>query len=369
MVTDKARKINWLILVSGSLSIFLFGSFNKDDFGYASGALTSFHLQDAHRACGPPSHIRVSGNYEKQDLSRGEGYKEMKWISGGSFQMGSDDFEDSKPVHAVTVNGFWMDEHEVTNAQFEKFVKATGYTTVAERPLNPKDYPGVPVEKLVPGSAVFVAPAHKVSLHDPLQWWEYRAGANWSHPLGSSSTIVGREKEPVVQICYEDAAAYAKWAGKRLPTEAEWEFAARGGRKKSKYYWGNELKPDGKWVANIFQGSFPDHNVVEDGYNAVAPVKSFPANPYGLYDMEGNVWEWCADLYQPDYYKNSPSKNPRGPDSSYDPEEPGTIKHVQRGGSFLCSDDYCIRYKAASRGKGETGSASNNLGFRCVKDR
>ena len=369
MVTGKARKIKWLILISSGLSVFLFGSFNKIESGYKSIAMPSFHLEDRHKACGPPSHVPVSGNYGIQDLSRNEGSTEMKWVPGGTFQMGSDDFDDSKPVHAVTVNGFWMDEHEVTNAQFDKFVKATGYITVAERPLNPKDYPGVPVEKLVPGSAVFVAPTHKVSLNDPLQWWEYRAGANWRHPLGPSSTIRAREKEPVVQICYEDAAAYAKWAGKRLPTEAEWEFAAWGGRKKNKYYWGNELKPDGKWVANIFQGSFPDHNTVDDGYKTVASVKSFPANPYGLYDMEGNVWEWCADLYRPDYYKISPAKNPHGPDNSYDPDEPGTIKHVQRGGSFLCSDDYCIRYKAASRGKGETSSASNNLGFRCVKDK
>jgi formylglycine-generating enzyme required for sulfatase activity len=295
--------------------------------------------------------------------------EEMKWIPGGTYQMGSDDFADSKPVHAITVDGFWMDEHEVTNAQFEKFIKVTGYTTVAERPLNPQDYPGVPVEKLVPGSAVFTPPTHKVSLDDPLQWWTYVNGANWRHPYGGQSSVVAKDNEPVVQVCYEDAAAYARWAGKRLPTEAEWEFAARGGKKASVYYWGSELKPGGKWAANIFQGSFPDHNALEDGYNAVAPVKSFSANAYGLYDMEGNVWEWCSDLYRPDYYKNSPQKNPQGPNDSFDPDEPGVIKHVQRGGSFLCSDDYCIRYKAGSRGKGETSSASNNLGFRCVRDK
>ena len=291
----------------------------------------------------------------------------MKLIHGGSYAMGSEDFEDSKPVHRVQVNDFWMDEHEVTNAQFEMFVKATGYTTVAERPLDPADYPGVPLENLVPGSAVFTPPSKKVSLDDPMQWWSYVPGANWRHPLGPSSTITGKENEPVVQVCYTDAEAYAKWAGKRLPTEAEWEYAARAGKKNATYYWGNELKPGGKWMANIFQGSFPDHNIIEDRFQTTAPAESFPANAFGLYDMEGNVWEWCSDLYRPDYYQRSKTDNPRGPADSYDPDEPGTIKHVQRGGSFLCSDDYCIRYKAGSRGKGETGSASNNLGFRCVK--
>lgn len=296
------------------------------------------------------------------------GNAEMVFICGGQFQMGSNEFEDSKPVHAVTVHPFLMDEHEVTNAQFEKFVQATGYITIAEKPLNAKDYPGVAADKLVPGSAVFTPPDHPVSLEDPLVWWIYVNGASWKHPKGSASNITGKEREPVVQVCYEDALAYCKWAGKRLPTEAEWEFAARCGRPAGKYYWGNDLKPKGKWVANIYQGSFPDHNTKEDGFEGVAPVKSFPPNSYGLYDMDGNVWEWCNDLYRPDYYENSPGKNPQGPPNSYDPEEPDMVKHVQRGGSFICSDQYCIRYKAGSRGKGETSSAGNNLGFRCVKD-
>lgn len=283
---------------------------------------------------------------------------EMVLIPGGTFQMGTDDFPDAKPIHAVTVGDFYMDEHEVTNAQFEKFAKATGYLTVSEKPLSPADYPGVPAEKLAPGSAVFAPPSHKVSLDDPMQWWQYLQGADWKHPQGPGSTIKGKENEPVVQISYVDAAAYAKWASKRLPTEAEWEFAARGGKGNTKYYWGNELKPKGKWGANIFQGSFPDANSLEDGYKFVAPVKSFPANAYGLFDMDGNVWEWCEDFYRPDYYSNSPNKNPKGPKDSFDPEEPGTVKRVQRGGSFLCSDQYCIRYKAGSRGKGEISSAS-----------
>lgn len=291
----------------------------------------------------------------------------MKWIPGGNYDMGTNDFGDAKPIHPLTVSGFWMDEHEVTNAQFAKFVQVTKYITIAERPLNPTDFPGVAADKLVAGSAVFSPPNHAVGLDDPMQWWKYVGGTNWQHPEGPKSNISGREKQPVVQVCYEDASAYAKWAGKRLPTEAEWEFAARGGKPAQKYYWGNELTPNGKWMANIFQGNFPNKNTKEDGFAAAAPVESFAANPYGLYDMEGNVWEWCNDFYRPDYYQHSEKTNPKGPADSYDPDEPNTVKHVQRGGSFMCSDQYCDRYKAGSRGKGETSSASNNLGFRCVK--
>jgi sulfatase modifying factor 1 len=294
----------------------------------------------------------------------------MVWIPGGDFIMGTDDpdFTDAHPKHTVSLKGFWMDAHEVTNAQFATFVNATGYITYAELPLDPKDYPGVPVEKLVPGSAVFTPPSVKVDKNDILQWWAYVPGANWKHPLGPGSSIQGREQDPAVHIAYVDAVAYAAWAGKRLPTEAEWEFAAQAGRGNNKYYWGTEQKPGGKWVANIFQGAFPGHNTLEDGFGGIAPVKKFLPNPYGLYDMEGNVWEWCNDFYRPDYYKNSSGENPQGPSDSYDPEDPGTVKRVQRGGSFLCSDEYCVRYKAGSRGKGEVTSGSNNLGFRCVKD-
>jgi len=292
---------------------------------------------------------------------------EMKWVTGGTYAMGSNDFEDAKPIHTVTVNGFWMDEHEVTNMQFAQFVAANNYITVAEKSLNPKDFPGVAADKLVAGSAVFSPPKHSVNLDNPLQWWKYIKGANWQHPEGPNSNLKRRANEPVVQVCYEDAAAYSRWAGKRLPTEAEWEFAARGGKESQKYYWGNELKPNGKWVANIFQGNFPYSNSKEDGFLAAAPVKTFAPNAFGLYDMEGNVWEWCNDFYRPDYYEHSKKDNPKGPADSYDPDEPEAVKHVQRGGSFMCSDQYCDRYKAGSRGKGETSSASNNLGFRCVK--
>lgn len=292
----------------------------------------------------------------------------MVYIKGGTYLMGSDEFVDTHPIHEVTVDGFWMDEHEVTNAQFARFVAATGYQTIAERPLDPKDFPNVPLDVLQPGSAVFTPPKKQVDLHNHLQWWEYVQGASWRHPEGPGSSIEGRENEPVVHIAYHDARAFAKWAGKRLPTEAEWEFAARAGRSESKYYWGDELKPDGKWVANVYQGDFPTTNAAEDGYVGAAPVKSYAPNAFGLYDMDGNVWEWCADYYRPDYYANSPGKNPTGPADSYDPMEPGAVKRVQRGGSFLCNAQYCERYIAGSRGKGEISSGSNNLGFRCVSD-
>jgi formylglycine-generating enzyme required for sulfatase activity len=357
-------------VISVSFLFILFAAFGKkEEITLFRGVPAAFLSNDTnkHIVCRPPSRRVALKGSSINPISAINTHTDMVLIPGGIFQMGSEDFADSKPVHTVTVNSFWMDEHEVTNAQFAAFVKATSYITVAERKLNPADFPGVPLDKLVPGSAVFTPPSKPVSLDNPLQWWQYVPGANWLHPLGASSSIVGKDTEPVVQVCYEDAAAYARWAGKRLPTEAEWEYAARAGKKNSKYYWGNELKPGGKWAANIFQGNFPDKNLLEDGFSTTAPVKTYLPNPFGLYDMEGNVWEWCSDLYRPDYYQKTSVNNPKGPADSYDPEEPGLEKHVQRGGSFLCSDQYCIRYKAGSRGKGETSSASNNLGFRCVK--
>ena len=317
---------------------------------------------------GPKSLIQYyqKKNFQYNDEVTGTDTVNMVMIKGGSFKMGSNDFDDSKPIHTVVVNSFMMDEHEVTNAQFQKFVSETGYKTVAERPLNPADFPGVPVENLVSGSAVFTPPSHSVSLDDPLQWWTYVKDANWHQPKGPGTK--SQPNEPAVHISYTDAAAYAEWAGKRLPTEAEWEFAARAGKKNSKYYWGTELTPNGKWMANIFQGTFPNANSQQDGFAEIAPVKSFAPNAFGLYDMDGNVWEWCNDYYRTDYYTQSPVNNPKGPVDSYDPAEPGAVKRIQRGGSFLCSDEYCIRYLAGSRGKGEINSGSNNLGFRCVKD-
>ncbi len=284
--------------------------------------------------------------------------------------MGSSNFEDSKPLHRVELHSFYMDEHEVTNAQFAAFVKETGYVTVAERELDPQDFPEVDPKMLVAGSAVFSKPKELNSLNNYLMWWEYVPGANWQHPEGPNSSIKNKMNHPVVQVAYEDAAAYAKWAGKRLPTEAEWEYAARARNDANDdlYYWGKDLKPHGQWIANIYQGQFPIQDSKEDGFEGTAPVKSFQANALGLYDMEGNVWEWCADLYRPDYYQHSTVANPKGPQDSYDPQEPNLEKRVQRGGSFLCNDQYCERYKAGSRGKGEVNSPTNNVGFRCVKD-
>jgi len=313
-----------------------------------------------------PSRVKTIAAASVSTFITGTDQVKMCYIKGGTFNMGSTTSPDAMPIHRVTLDDFYMDEHEVTNAQFALFVKSTGYQTIAERPLNPKDYPGVPQEKLKPGSAVFTPPKETKGLQNYLQWWQYVIGANWKHPQGPDETIKGKDNDPVVHISYEDATAYAKWAGKRLPTEAEWEFAARGKLTNSKYYWGQELKPQKKWQANIYQGNFPVSNTAEDGFIGVAPIKSFPPNAYGLYDMDGNVWEWCADYYRPDYYATSPLKNPQGPAESYDPEEPQLVKRVQRGASFLCNPQYCERYIAGSRGKGEVSSASNNLGFRCV---
>ena len=293
----------------------------------------------------------------------------MVWIPGGTFKMGGSHMPDSKPIHEVTLDGFWMDKTVVTNSQFAKFVKATGYQTVAERKPNAKDFPGVPEDKLVPGSLVFTPPKQAVPLDDVSGWWVYVPGACWRHPDGLGSDLKDKENYPVVQVAYEDAAAYAKWAGKRLPTEAEFEYAARGGLDQKEFAWGDEMKPAGKHMANTWQGRFPNQNTADDGFAGLAPVASFPANGFGLFDMSGNVWEWCADWYRPDYYAHSPVKNPQGPESSFDPDEPGAAKRVQRGGSFLCSDTYCGAYRPGVRGKGEISSAASHLGFRCVKSK
>ncbi len=292
----------------------------------------------------------------------------MKWIPGGTFAMGSKTGpDDGRPIHEVTLDGFWMDETEVTNRQFQKFVDATGYVTVAERKPDPKDFPGAPPELLVPGAIVFTPPNHKVALDNAMQWWRWQPGASWRHPSGPESSISDRMDHPVVQIAWEDALAYAKWAGKRLPTEAEWEFAARGGLKEQIYTWGGEKHPKDKWMANVWSGEFPVKNTKADGFFDSAPVKSFPPNNYGLYDMSGNVWEWVADWYRPDYYAKSPAKNPPGPSSSFDPDEPNMPKRVLRGGSFLCSDEYCIGYQPGIRSKSSPDTGLQHTGFRCAK--
>jgi sulfatase modifying factor 1 len=299
----------------------------------------------------------------------------MVFIQGGEFLMGSADpmFADAQPVHRVRVKSFWIDATEVTNAQFARFVAATGYRTIAERPLDPRDYPGVHASQLVPGSAVFSDPGRAVNLDAPLQWWRYVPGANWRHPEGRGSSIADRMDHPVVHIAYDDALAYAAWAGKRLPTEAEWEYAARGGLEGKEFVWGDEFRSRGRFRANTFQGRFPDRNTAADGYRATAPGRSFTRNGYGLYGVAGNVWEWVSDWYRPDYYtdlaRRSPlSIDPRGPAAGFDPEEPGVPKRVQKGGSFLCSDDYCARYRPGARGKGEPTSSANHIGFRLVRE-
>ena len=308
----------------------------------------------------------------------------MVWIPGGEFSMGAQDAHDmnevgmqatrdSRPIHRVYIHGFFMDKTDVTNAEFAKFVKTTGYVTVAERKPRPEDYPEVPPENLVAGAVVFSGPDHPVPLTNHLLWWSYVPGANWRHPLGPGSDLKGRDNYPVVDIAYEDAEAYANWVHKRLPTEAEWEFAARGGLSGKPYVWGDEFHPGGRWMANTFQGHFPDKDSGEDGYTGIAPVEAFPANGYGLFDMAGNVWQWTSDWYRPDYYaqltaSGGMAKNPHGPDSAFDPDDPGQAKKVQRGGSFLCTDEYCSRYMVGTRGKGEVTTGSNHVGFRCVRD-
>jgi sulfatase modifying factor 1 len=294
----------------------------------------------------------------------------MVWIPGGKFWMGGDDSSspDAKPVHEVTVDGFWIDRTEVTNRQFARFVKATGYVTVAERKPDARDFPDAPPEILVPGSLVFTPPAGQVSLDDPLVWWRYVPGADWRHPEGPDTTIDGKDDFPVVQVCWDDAVAYARWASKALPTEAEWEYAARGGRVRAPFVWGDELSPSGKWQANIWQGSFPSRNTSEDGFSRTAPVATFPPNAFGLFDMAGNVWEWCADWYRPGY-EVTQARNPQGPETSFDPHESSVRKRVQRGGSFLCTDTYCTSYRPGARGKGSPDSAASHVGFRCVRRR
>lgn len=297
----------------------------------------------------------------------------MVWIPAGEFWMGVDHPQmfDSKPLHRVFVDGFWMDKTEATNAQFAEFVKATGYKTIAERTPRAQDFPGAPPENLVAGAVVFTPPSHDVPLDTHFRWWAYVPGANWRHPEGPASKIDDKSDYPVVNIAWTDAVAYAKWAGKRLPTEAEWEYAARGGLDRKPFTWGDEFAPAGKQQANTFQGRFPNRNTRDDGYATGAPVARYKPNGYGLYDMAGNVWEWVADWYRPDTFARQASegvaRNPQGPANSYDPSEPGTPKRVIKGGSFLCSDEYCSRYMPGGRGKGDPDTGTNHLGFRCIR--
>lgn len=300
----------------------------------------------------------------------------MVRIPGGTFLMGSDNFyPEESPVHRVAVDGFWMDEQQVTNAEFRRFAQETGYVTLAERPPNPGDYPGIDPTLLVPGSLVFQRPSRRVSLNDYRLWWAYLPGACWKHPEGPTSTINGRERHPVVHIAYVDAEAYAAWAGKQLPTEAEWEFAARGGLDGAAFVWGDEFAPKGRMMANTWQGEFPWQNLATDGYEGTSPVRTFPPNGYGLYDMAGNVWEWTSDFFTP-RHPNEVIKScciPRNPrveaaEQSLVGNLPGIDipRKVLKGGSHLCAPNYCLRYRPAARQGEMVDSAASHIGFRCI---
>jgi formylglycine-generating enzyme required for sulfatase activity len=299
----------------------------------------------------------------------------MVWVPGGEFAMGSEQFyPEEAPVRRVAVDGFWMDERLVTNEQFAAFVADTGYVTVAERPLDPADYPGADPALLAPGSVVFRRSAGPVDLRDNRLWWEYVLGACWRSPEGGDSTIEGRERHPVVHVAWEDVDAYARWAGKELPTEAEWEFAARGGLQSAIFAWGNDHFPDGQAMANTWQGEFPWQNLLIDGFEGTSPVGSFPPNGYGLLDITGNVWEWTCDYYTtPSQNQHSccvPS-NPRvtAPDDSHAPAgEPGANlpRMVIKGGSHLCAPNYCLRYRPAARQPQMVDTGTAHLGFRCI---
>jgi formylglycine-generating enzyme required for sulfatase activity len=308
----------------------------------------------------------------------------MVWIPGGRFRMGADNTQaqpDEYPKHTVTVSGYWIDRTEVTNAQFAAFVKATGYITTAERKPDWEEMrqqlpPGTqkPDESLlVAASLVFSPPDHPVPLDDYSQWWSWKKGASWRHPHGPGSDLKGKANYPVVHISWYDAEAYCHWAHRRLPTEAEWEYAARGGLTDKIYPWGDEAVNTGKQKGNFWEGHFPDKNMAADHYYYTAPVGSFAPNGYGLYDMAGNVWEWCADYYNNTYYStcNLPGgiANPKGPARSYDPDEPYAKKRVIRGGSFLCNESYCSGYRVSRRMKNTEDSGTEHVGFRCVSDK
>lgn len=320
-------------------------------------------------ACNPAAEKR-----QKASQPPGEG---MVWIPGGTFTMGSSDSIATPaeyPPHEVRVDGFWMDQTEVTNTQFERFVEATGYVTTAERPVNWEELkrqlpPGTPRPAdslLVPGSLVFIPPDGPVTFYNESLWWKWVPGADWRHPEGPGSSLEGRGKHPVVHVSFEDASAFAKWAGKRLPTEAEWEYASMGGVAKSPFAYG-ELVNSGNYKANFFQGAFPYHNTDEDGYDRTAPAGSFPPNNYGLYDMIGNVWEWCSDWYA--FHENERAGmdvNPTGPDMTKDPANPFAVERVIKGGSFLCSDQFCSSYRSSARMAAAFDTGQSHLGFRCV---
>jgi formylglycine-generating enzyme required for sulfatase activity len=300
----------------------------------------------------------------------------MIWIRGGTFRMGSDrHYADEAPAHRVTVDPFWIDRISVTNRDFYKFVSATGYVTCAEIAPNPRDYPGALPNMLRAGSLVFTPPENAVDLHNWSQWWTFKFGANWKRPYGPRSSISGLHDHPVVHVAYRDALAYAKWAGKNMPTEAEWEFAARGGLDGAEFAWGNELVSGGRQMANTWQGAFPHENLKLDGYERTSPVTAFPPNGYGVCDMIGNVWEWTTDWYSPIHDADASKaccipQNPRGgrEAASYDPCLPAIKipRKVLKGGSHLCAPNYCRRYRPAARHPEPVDTSTSHVGFRCV---
>jgi formylglycine-generating enzyme required for sulfatase activity len=300
----------------------------------------------------------------------------MVWIPGGTFQMGSaSHYPEERPVHRVTVDGFWMDRTPVTNEQFERFVAVTGHTTFAEIAPKAEEYPGALPELLHPGSLVFVKPAHRVSLNDFANWWRFVLGADWRHPYGPESSLFGLSLHPVVHVAFSDAEKFARWEAKELPTEAEWEFAARGGLDGATYAWGDEFMPNGRPMANTWQGRFPYENTLADGFERTSPVGSFPPNGYGLSDMIGNVWEWTTDWYRPRHPAEEAKaccipRNPRGPSmaESIDMSIPGIEipRKVLKGGSHLCSPNYCQRYRPAARFPEPIDTSTSHVGFRCI---
>lgn len=317
----------------------------------------------------------LTSYFKKRSAPRG-----MVWIPAGEFTMGtggSTPNMNEQPAHAVKLDGFWMDKHEVTNAEFQAFTDATGYVTTAERPPEweelkkqlPPGSPKPPPEKLAAGSMVFVPTDKPVSPENPTPWWKWTPGASWKSPEGPGSNHDGRENHPVVQVSWDDANAYAKWAGKRLPTEAEWEYAARGGLKGQRFTWGNVSLTDADGSrANIWQGKFPTHNTKADGWDRTAPVESYPPNGYGLYDMAGNIWEWCSDWYRPDAYveRQGTTVHPQGPATARDPRNLLALSRVTRGGSFLCHASYCESYRPAARRGTPADTGMSHIGFRCV---
>ena len=301
---------------------------------------------------------------------------DMLWIPGGKFRMGSDrHYPEERPAHEVSVDGFWMDRHQVRNAEFRRFVEETGHVTFAEVPPDPRDYPGARPDMLYAGSLVFTKPAGPVDRRHFSNWWQFVRGAMWRHPLGPKTSIAGLEDHPVVHVTFADATAYAQWAGKTLPTEAEWERAARGGVEGAAFAWGDELYPGGRQMANFWQGEFPWQNLCDDGYERTSPVGAFPANGYGLFDMIGNVWEWTTDWFQPTHGQVETKAccaphNPLGPreSESYDPCQPEVRipRKVLKGGSHLCAPNYCQRYRPAARFPEPIDTSTSHVGFRCI---